>query len=119
MSLIAAALAVSSAMTTSILERRSEVGLMKSLGASASAIAALFLAEASILAVLSGTVGFFAGAWLSHVIGMSIFQSPIVATPLLIPVVLFLAVIVTFAGSAAPIRRATRLDPVLVLRGGA
>ena len=119
MSLIAAALAVSSAMTTSILERRSEVGLMKSLGASANVIAGLFFAEASILAVLSGTVGFFVGAWLSHTIGMSIFQSPIVATPLLFPVVLFLAVIVTFAGSAAPIRRATKLDPVLVLRGGA
>ena len=119
MSLVAAVLAVSSAMTTSILERRSEVGLMKSLGASAGSIAALFLAEASILAVLSGTVGFLSGAWLAHAIGMSIFRSPITATPLLIPVVLSLAVIVTFAGSAAPIRRATKLDPVLVLRGGA
>jgi putative ABC transport system permease protein len=119
MSLIAAALAVSSAMTTSILERRSEVGLMKSLGASAGSIAALFLAEASILAVFSGTIGFLLGAWLAHAIGMSIFRSPITATPLLIPVVLSLAVIITFAGSAVPIGRATKLDPVLVLRGNA
>jgi putative ABC transport system permease protein len=119
MSLVAAALAVSSAMTTSILERRHEVGLMKSLGASSSSIAALFLAEASILAVLAGTVGFLVGAWLSRAIGISIFRSPIAPTPLLIPVVLSLAVIVTFAGSAAPIRRAAKLDPVLVLRGGA
>jgi putative ABC transport system permease protein len=119
MSLVAAALAVSSTMTTSILERRHEVGLMKSLGASSSSIAALFLAEASILAVLAGTVGFLVGAWLSRAIGISIFRSPIAPTPLLIPVVLSLAVIVTFAGSAAPIRRAAKLDPVLVLRGGA
>lgn len=118
-SLIAAALAVSSAMTTSILERRSEVGLMKSLGASAGSIATLFLTEASILALISGTAGFVCGALLARAIGITIFSSPIAATPLLIPVVLGLAVIVTFAGSAAPITRATRLDPVVVLRGTA
>lgn len=118
-SLIAAALAVSSAMTTSILERRSEVGLMKSLGASAGSIAALFLTEASILALLSGTAGFLCGALLARAIGSTIFGSSIAATPLLVPIVLGLALIVTFAGSAAPIRNATRLDPVLVLRGAA
>jgi len=118
-SLVVAGLAVSSAMTTSILERRSEVGLMKSLGASASSIAALFMSEAAILALLSGAVGILFGAWLARVIGMSIFQSPVAITPLLIPVVLSLAVVVAFAGSALPIRRATKLDPVLVLRGNA
>src|SRR5262249_1174388 len=40
--LIAAALAVSAAMATAVLERRSEVGLMKSLGATAGSIGALF-----------------------------------------------------------------------------
>ena len=118
-SLVAAGLAVSSAMTTSIVERRSEVGLMKSLGASASSIAALFMSEAAILALFSGAAGFLFGAWLARVIGMSIFQSPVTITPLLIPVVLSLAVVVTFAGSALPIRRAMNLDPVLVLRGSA
>lgn len=118
-SLIAAALAVSSAMTTSILERRSEVGLMKSLGASAGSIATLFLTEASILALISGTAGFLCGALLARAIGITIFSSPMAATPLLIPIILALAVIVTFAGSAVPIRNASRLDPVLVLRGTA
>jgi ABC-type antimicrobial peptide transport system permease subunit len=35
----------------------------------------------------------------------------------LLPVILAIAVIVTFAGSAAAIRRAVRLDPVFALRG--
>lgn len=118
-SLIAAALAVSSAMTTTILERRSEVGLMKSLGASAGSIAALFLTEASILALVSGIAGFLCGALLARAIGITLFGSPIGATPLLIPIILGLAVVVTFAGSAIPIRNASRLDPVLVLRGAA
>ena len=92
---------------------------MKSLGASAGSIAALFLTEASILALLSGILGFFFGALLARAIGITIFSSPIAATPLLIPLVLGLAVIVTFAGSAVPIRNATRLDPISVLRGAA
>jgi hypothetical protein len=35
----------------------------------------------------------------------------------LLPVILAIAVIVTFAGSAAAIRRAVGLDPVFALRG--
>ena len=38
---------------------------------------------------------------------------------MLFPVILAIAVIVTFAGSAAAIRRAVRLDPVFALRGEA
>jgi ABC-type lipoprotein release transport system permease subunit len=34
-----------------------------------------------------------------------------------LPVVLVVAVLVTFAGSAAAIRRAVQLDPVFALRG--
>src|SRR5262249_37421109 len=44
--LLAAALAVSAAMAATILERRQEVGLMKSLGAGNLSVAALFLTEA-------------------------------------------------------------------------
>jgi ABC-type lipoprotein release transport system permease subunit len=35
----------------------------------------------------------------------------------LLPVILAIAVMVTFAGSAAAIRRAVSLDPVFALRG--
>ena len=52
--LIAAALAVSAAMATTVLERRQEVGLMKSLGATATAIASLFVTEAALLALAAG-----------------------------------------------------------------
>ncbi len=44
--LLASALAVSAAMAGTILERRNEVGLMKSLGASDATVASLFLTEA-------------------------------------------------------------------------
>jgi putative ABC transport system permease protein len=115
--LLASALAVSAAMATAIFERRAEVGLMKALGAGKLAVASIFFAEATLLALLGGLAGFAAGAVLARQIGHSIFNSQISIPPVLFPVILVIAVLVTFAGSAAAIRRAVSLDPVFALRG--
>jgi putative ABC transport system permease protein len=115
--LFASALAVSAAMATTIFERRAEVGLMKALGAGKLAVASIFFAEATLLALIGGLLGFAVGSELAHQIGHSIFNSEISIPPVLLPVILAIAVIVTFAGSAAAIRRAVGLDPVFALRG--
>jgi putative ABC transport system permease protein len=115
--LFASALAVSAAMATTIFERRAEVGLMKALGAGKLAVASIFFAEAALLALIGGAVGFGVGSVLAHQIGRSIFSSDISIPPVLLPVILAIAVIVTFAGSAAAIRRAVGMDPVFALRG--
>ena len=117
--LLSSALAVSASMATAVFERRGEVGLMKALGAGNLAVAFLFLAEAALLALLAGTVGFAGGALLARQIGHSIFDSQITIQPVLLPVILSIAVMVTFGGSAAAIRRAVKFDPVYALRGEA
>jgi putative ABC transport system permease protein len=117
--LFASALAVSAAMATAIFERRTEVGLMKALGAGNISVAALFFAEALLLALIGGVLGFAGGALLARQIGRSIFDSQIAIEPVLFPVILAIAVIVTFAGSAMAIRRAVKFDPVYALRGEA
>lgn len=115
--LFASSLAVSAAMATAIFERRVEVGLMKALGAGNVAVSAIFFAEALLLAIIGGIAGFIAGALLAHQIGRSIFNSQISIEPVLFPIILAIAVFVTFAGSAAAIRRAVKFDPVFALRG--
>jgi putative ABC transport system permease protein len=115
--LFASALAVSAAMATAIFERRAEVGLMKALGAGKLAVASVFFAEAALLALIGGVAGFGVGSLLARQIGRSIFNSQILIPPVLLPVILAIAVVVTFAGSAAAIRRAVMMDPVFALRG--
>jgi len=115
--LFASALAVSAAMATAIFERRAEVGLMKALGAGKIAVAAVFFAEAALMALIGGAIGFGVGSVLARRIGHSIFNSEISIPPVLLPVILAIAVIVTFAGSAAAIRRAVTMDPAFALRG--
>jgi len=83
------------------------------------AVAALFLAESALLAILGGVAGFGIGSLLARQIGRSIFAANIGIQPVLFPIILAIAVIVTFVGSAAAIRRAVQFDPVFALRGDA
>jgi putative ABC transport system permease protein len=117
--LLASALAVSAAMATAIFERRGEVGLMKALGAGHGSVAAIFFAEAALLAIFGGAAGYAGGILLAHQIGRAIFSSQITVQPVLFPIILAIAVAVTFAGSAAAIRKAVLFDPVFALRGEA
>ncbi|MBS1850490.1 MAG: ABC transporter permease [Acidobacteria bacterium] len=117
--LLASALAVSAAMATAIFERRREVGLMKALGAGKASVAAIFFSEATLLALVGGVVGFLGGSLLARQIGRAIFHSQITIQPVLFPIILGVAVLVTVAGSSAAIRKAIQLDPVFALRGEA
>lgn len=117
--LLASALAVSAAMAATILERRHEVGLMKSLGASNAAVATLFLTEAGLMAVAGALIGFVAGAAVARYIGQSVFGSSIVVQPVILAVVICAALIVTFLASAGAVRKAMSFDPAVVLRGDA
>jgi putative ABC transport system permease protein len=115
--LVATVLAVSAAMAATILERRREVGLMKSLGASNASVASLFLTEAGLLALAGGLTGFISGAALARSIGANIFGSSIEVHPVVLALILCSALVVTFAGSAGAVRKAMRFDPAVVLRG--
>ncbi len=61
-SLLVGAIGVANIMIISVLERRSEIGLRRALGATKGHIRIQFLAEAVLLAALGGAVGVAAGA---------------------------------------------------------
>ena len=117
--LLTSGLAVSAAMATAMFERRTEVGLMKALGAGHFPLSMIFVTESVLIACVGGLIGFAFGALLAKELGRTIFGSEILVQPVLFPVVLTLAIAVTFGGSAVAIRRAVKYDPVLALRGEA
>jgi putative ABC transport system permease protein len=119
--LLASGFAVSAAMATAILERRGEIGLMRSLGASKGAIAFLFYAETGLLAILAGSLGYLAGSGLAAWLGARIFRgdgggAESVLIPVLLPVVVALALVVAIGGSTPSIRTALRMEPSAILR---
>ena len=115
--LIASALGVMTTMTTSVIERKKEIGLMKSIGAENNRIITLFLSEAGIIGFLGGVIGFIVGIVLSQFIGLSVFSTAISPRIEILPFVLFLSIGVALIASILPVRRAIKIEPAIVLRG--
>lgn len=114
--LLAAGLAVAASMTTAIVERRQEIGLMRALGATRITIAGLFFTEITILALTGGVLGYVLGSLLAARIGDQIFGSPIAFKPALLPAALLLALIVSLAGSTPSVWQAMQMEPANILR---
>jgi putative ABC transport system permease protein len=115
--LLAAALAVSASSAASVIERRSEIGLMKALGAGSGTVGFLLAAEQLLLAFVGGGIGYSLGIILARLVGQKIFGVAPAPSLLVLVAVLGLAAGVTLLGSAIPLRRASRYQPAPILRG--
>jgi putative ABC transport system permease protein len=116
-SLLAAALAVGASSAASVIERRTEIGLMKALGAGSGTVGFLLAAEQLLLALIGGGLGYALGILLARVVGQKIFGAAPEFSFLVLAVIVCLAAIVTLLGSAIPLRRASRYEPAPILRG--
>lgn len=114
--LLTAALAVASMMLATVLERRTEIGLFKSLGATDRRVATLFLLEAGVTGLVGGVAGYFVGSLLAWRLAWAVFGVPVHIHWVLFPACLALALLVSFAGSAMPLGRALKISPAAVLR---
>jgi len=115
--LLASALGVMTTMTTSVIERQKEIGLMKSVGAEDKRIVALFLSEAAIIGSIGGLLGYIVGTVLAQFIGLGVFGTSITPRFEIIPIALGISVGIALLASALPVRRAMKVEPAIVLRG--
>jgi putative ABC transport system permease protein len=113
----AATLAIAAMAAASVIERRSEVALMKALGATSGLLASFFLTEQMLVAMAGGAMGYGLGTLFARGLGELVFGVASAPQPVLLPVVLAIAAAVVALGSLAPLRRIARLDPAPVLRG--
>ncbi len=114
--LILTALCVLGTMAALAMERRKDVGLMKSLGGSISHIVGLFLAEVGVLGAVGGLIGAILGVTLSYWMGLRVFGAAISPRWEIFPVTILLMIIVAMAG-ALPLRALGDVKPAVILRG--
>ncbi len=115
--LFASSLGISSLMSTTIMERSREIGLMKALGANNFDVYLLFLSEAVIIGLVGGFFGFILGEGLSQIISYGIFSSFAPIKMIVLPIILAISVIIALLGSIIPSRMITKFLPADVLYG--
>ena len=113
--LIVGAVGVANIMMISVLERRSEIGLRRALGATKSQIRTQFLAESILLAVIGGIVGVLSGAAATVVYATS--KDWAVVIPVQAAAAgLGSAILIGAVAGLMPAIRASRMPPTVALR---
>lgn len=124
--LITASLGIVNTMVMSIIERKREIGILKSLGADERDIGILFLFESGVIGLVGTSFGIFIG-WLitrivsfvakSYMNNQGIPQMELFALPIwLILISLAIGIGVSVVAGTYPASRAAKIDPVEALR---
>jgi ABC-type antimicrobial peptide transport system permease subunit len=124
--LVTASLGIVNTMVMSIIERKREIGILKSLGAYERDIGILFLFESGMIGMIGTTLGIFVGWTLTRIISMvaqsymrdqGIPDMELFALPIwLILISLAVGIGVSVLAGFYPAARASRVDPVEALR---
>lgn len=117
-SLVAAALGISTTMIMSLLKRTEEVALMKGLGANALQTVTIFLTEALLVGLAGGVVGYLLSLSISSYLGHQVFGTALEQKGILLPISIGVSEVISAMGAYLPIRRALRIRPAVVLKGG-
>src|SRR3972149_7909886 len=122
-SLIVGAVGIMNTMYTSVLERTKQIGVMKAIGASNSAILALVLLESGIIGVVGGVLGILFGVFTAYLIsliagsfgipGLFSFASLDFSGFAVILIITFITGVIS---GVLPAKKATRMEPAEALR---
>ena len=113
--LVVGAVGVANIMIISVLERRSEIGLRRALGATKGQIRTQFLAESILLAVIGGAVGVLAGIAATAIYASSRSWAIVIPVEAWTGGIASAILIGAFAG-LMPAVRASRMPPTVALR---
>lgn len=115
-SILVGAVGILTMMWIAVGERTSEIGLMRSIGATRRQVRTVFLAEAGALSTLGGAIGLAGALGICQLLRDLVPGMP-VRTPILFVVLAITASLGTgIASGVLPAQRAARLDPIESLR---
>jgi putative ABC transport system permease protein len=113
-----------------VTQRRTEIGILRALGASQAQVRAVFLGEGLVLGLLGSMAGAAAGIVLAHLITGTISQlltdvygvaqhaEELVLDPRSIALAIALGIVTSLVATFIPSRRAAQVDPIHALKRG-
>lgn len=115
--LISSVIALGSTMGANVIERREEIGLMKSLGATREDIRNFFMIETTFSGLAGSLAGYCTGILAAEAVSKTAFGSfvPVNASVILISV--FLGLSIAILATYFPVRDAMKIVPAEILRG--
>jgi lipoprotein-releasing system permease protein len=126
--MIIAFFGIASIMNLLVVEKTKEIGMLMAMGATRSNIRNIFLVESSLLGLIGAILGSIFGIAGTLALGRVPFEIaaggryittlPLILNPWDILLLTCLAVGLSIIAAAIPARNASKLDPVLALRGG-
>ena len=116
--------------SVAVVQRRSEIGVLRTLGATQGQIRSLFIGESVLIGLIGSCAGIgfglmiargmasFIGSYLGEVYGVSQRTEEITTNPKLLLIALVMGVATSILAALLPARDAARVDPVLAMQKG-
>jgi predicted lysophospholipase L1 biosynthesis ABC-type transport system permease subunit len=115
--LASSGLAMAMALTSSVAERRVEIGLLKALGSTRALVLRLFAAQVGLLLAAGVALGAVVGLFLSNAMSRGVFGLPTEFRPGAVLVAAGACATMAFLASIVPVRRAFAVEAAVVLKG--
>ena len=120
-SLIVSSIMIAIIVYTSVLERKKEIGVLRSIGASKGSISKVFMAESFIIGAFSGTLGILISYLLMLVVNVILSLTTNIAITISLAwwqplAMLAISVLLAVTAGVVPARIASQKDPVECLR---
>ena len=115
--LASSGLAMTMALTSSVAERRAEIGLLKALGSTRGLVLRYFAAQVGILLAAGLVLGAVVGLVLSNAMSRGVFGLPTELRPGAVALSALACAAMAFLASIVPVRRAFAIQPAVVLKG--
>jgi lipoprotein-releasing system permease protein len=109
-----------------IYEKMNDIAILKATGFSGGDVMRIFIYEALLIGIVGGSLGLLLGLGVSYLISISPFETQAIPTVKTFPVNFdglyyvigaIFALITTFFAGFLPARKASKIDPVEILRG--